>query len=311
MKGMTLNGIDISSWQSGINLGKDGIPADFVIIKATGGTGYVNPDCDRAFHQAVASGKKVAIYHFANDGYNGTAEEEADFFLKNVQGYIGKAMLILDWEAENQADVGWAKRWLDIVYQRTGVKPLFYTYTNIINRYDFSPIANADYGLWIANYPSDAPQGYSQPTPPISNGFPFTVMYQYTSNGQLPGWNGRLDLNVFYGTLEDWDSYVKGNRRTKRETEQLINNKQEVATMHCIYERPMRDGKPNNDNGNTWGKYYCNGVNCRHIPYEDNVKLLQELYKKNNGHELPIYTQSDWTVHAPWYKRLEEMFPVI
>lgn len=151
-------------------------------------------------------------------------------------------MLILDWEAENQADVGWAKRWLDIVYQRTGVKPLFYTYTNIINRYDFSPIANADYGLWIANYPSDAPQGYSQPTPPISNGFPFTVMYQYTSNGQLPGWNGRLDLNVFYGTLEDWDSYVKGNRRTKRETEQLINNKKEVATMHCIYERPMRDG---------------------------------------------------------------------
>ncbi len=83
------------------------------------------------------------------------------------------------------------------------------------------------------------------------------------------------------------------------------------ATMHCIYERPMRDGKPNNDNGNTWGIYYCNGVNCRHLPYDDNVKLLQELYRKNNGREIPRYTQKEWNIHAPWYKRLEEMYPVI
>ena len=38
---MTLNGIDISSWQSNINVGKEGVPADFVIVKATGGTGYI------------------------------------------------------------------------------------------------------------------------------------------------------------------------------------------------------------------------------------------------------------------------------
>ena len=55
---MTLNGIDISSWQSNINVGKEGVSADFVIIKATGGTGYINPDCDRAFQQAISSGKK-------------------------------------------------------------------------------------------------------------------------------------------------------------------------------------------------------------------------------------------------------------
>ncbi|HEN8406644.1 TPA: endolysin, partial [Enterococcus faecium] len=42
-----MNGIDISSHQTGIDLSK--VPCDFVNIKATGGTGYVNPDCDRAF----------------------------------------------------------------------------------------------------------------------------------------------------------------------------------------------------------------------------------------------------------------------
>ena len=37
-----LNGIDISSWQTGIDLSV--VPCDFVVIKATGGIGYVNPD---------------------------------------------------------------------------------------------------------------------------------------------------------------------------------------------------------------------------------------------------------------------------
>jgi len=48
---MGMNGIDISSHQAGINL--EIVPCDFVIIKATEGTEYVNPDCDRA-HQRLS-----------------------------------------------------------------------------------------------------------------------------------------------------------------------------------------------------------------------------------------------------------------
>ena len=54
---MSMNGIDISSWQTGINL--NAVPCDFAIVKATGGTGYVNPDFTRAMNQAVNAGKKV------------------------------------------------------------------------------------------------------------------------------------------------------------------------------------------------------------------------------------------------------------
>lgn len=206
---MALNVIDIASWQMGINVGAGGVAADGVIIKATGGTGYVNPDCDRAFQQAIKSGKKVAVYHYAHElGFQGTAQQEADFFLKNVQGYIGKAILILDWESDNKGDVAWAKAWLDHVQSKTGVKPLFYTYTGVLNSYNFSSIANADYGLWVANYGTDAPQGYSQPNPPISPYWKSTAMYQYTSNGFLNGWNKRLDLNVFYGDKKAWDAYA-------------------------------------------------------------------------------------------------------
>ncbi|MDT2759260.1 GH25 family lysozyme [Enterococcus xiangfangensis] len=195
---MVLNGIDIASWQAGINVGANGVAADFVIVKATGGTGYVNPDCNRAVQQALASGKKVGVYHYAHEqGFQGSAQQEADFFLKNVQGYIGKAILILDWESDNKGDVAWAKAWLDYVYAKTGIRPLFYTYTGVLNSYNFSSIANANYGLWIANYGTDAAiNGFKQPSGPVSPYWTSTAMYQYSSNTFLSGWSGRLDANV-------------------------------------------------------------------------------------------------------------------
>ena len=46
---MAMNGIDIASYQTGIDLSV--VPCDFVIVKATEGTGYVNPDFARAYAQ--------------------------------------------------------------------------------------------------------------------------------------------------------------------------------------------------------------------------------------------------------------------
>ena len=53
---MSMNGIDISNWQNGIQVNQ--VPCDFVICKATQGTTYVNPDCDRAYQQAKNAGKR-------------------------------------------------------------------------------------------------------------------------------------------------------------------------------------------------------------------------------------------------------------
>ncbi|MCU7356685.1 GH25 family lysozyme [Enterococcus dispar] len=212
-----LNGIDIASYQAGINLSN--VPADFVIMKATGGVGYVNPYCDNFYQQAKKANKSRAVYHYAHEiGLQGTAEQEAEFFLKNVKGYIGDAILILDWESDNKHDVGWALRWLNYVYEKTGVRPLFYTYTSVLQSYDFSPIYKANYGLWIANYGANRVQGYSKPNPPYSPGFQSTVMYQFTSNGSLAGWNGRLDLNVFYGDAKAWKAYAAVNGKPENPT---------------------------------------------------------------------------------------------
>ncbi len=209
---MVLNGVDVASHQQGINFAA--VPADFAIIKATGGTRYINPECDRQYQSAKKSGKLLGVYHYANEAYcPGTAEQEAQFFLDNIKGYIGEAVLILDWESSNKGDVGWAKRWLDYVYAKTGVKSLFYTYTGVLISYNFSPIANADYGLWVANYGTDAAiSGYRQPNPPASPYWKSTVMYQYSSNSYLSGWGSRLDANVFYGDKDTWKAYAKGSK---------------------------------------------------------------------------------------------------
>ena len=58
---MALNGLDISNWQAGTDLSS--IDFDFVIIKATQGTGYVDRSCDVFFQQALAMGKCIGFYH--------------------------------------------------------------------------------------------------------------------------------------------------------------------------------------------------------------------------------------------------------
>ena len=95
---MSMNGIDISGWQSGINLAA--VPCDFVIIKSTQGTSYVNKDCDRAYQQAKKAGKLLGVYHYFSGG---DPVAEADFYLKNIAGYLNEAILVLDWEGNENA----------------------------------------------------------------------------------------------------------------------------------------------------------------------------------------------------------------
>lgn len=208
---MSMNGIDISSWQKGINLNV--VPYDFVIVKATGGTGYVNPDYNRAVQQAISAGKKVGVYHYAREkGCKGSAVAEADFFIKTVQEYIGKAILVLDWEEELSLGVAWAKEFLDRVYQKTGIKAFLYTSASVTRQYNWTPVAQAGYPLWMAQYPNAKLQnGYRDK--PWTDGkgygaFKTIAIHQYSGTGRLPGYNGNLDMNKAYMDATAWDKYA-------------------------------------------------------------------------------------------------------
>lgn len=200
-----LNGIDISKWQNGIQLNK--IKFDFCIAKATEGMSYVDPCCDKYIQKVKKLNKPFGFYHFARP-YN-DAVKEADFFVDNTLGYYKEGMPCLDWEAENKWDVAWAKRWLDRVTQRTGVKPYIYMSESIANAYDWSSVVKAGYKLWVAKYRDNtADYNYDMSkagTPPKVKNWKTYIMWQWTSAGRLDGYSGNLDCDVFYGTVENWD----------------------------------------------------------------------------------------------------------
>ena len=228
-----MNGIDISMWQRDINL--SAVKADFVIVKATEGIGYVDKSCDMLFQKALSLGKKLGFYHFARPTANNDPVREADFFYENCKGYFGKAIPILDWEAENKQNVAYAKAWLDRVYQRSGVKPVIYMSESVANAYNWSSVANADYGLWVAKYRDNNPDyNYNMAnagTRPRVKWWKFYCMWQWTSTGRLNGYSGNLDCNVFYGDGTTWDKYAgkSGTTQPVKPTQPVKKSNEEIA----------------------------------------------------------------------------------
>ena len=212
---MSLKGIDISNHQRGLDLSK--IDCDFVIIKATEGKSYVDPSCDTFFQKALSLGKKLGIYHFANNSDN-TAQQEADWFIQNTRGYIGKAIPVLDWEDNVTDNVPWALEWLQRVEEAYGCKPLIYMSESVVNRHDWSSVANANYGIWVAKYRDNLPDyNYDMSKAgnmPSIKYWSTMALWQWTSTGRLNGWNGNLDLDVFYGDAAAWDKYLGSSSGT-------------------------------------------------------------------------------------------------
>lgn len=200
---MTMNGIDVSNWQAGIDLAA--VPCDFVIIKATQGTGYVNPDCDRAYQQAKRAGKLRGTYHYVGGG---NAVAEADYYINNIKGYLKDGLLAIDWEAAQNSAWGneaYLEQLVRRVIERTGIKPLIYS---MASRYaQVAAVAKKlDCGLWIAEYADMNPTGYQ--AHPWREGAYACAIRQYASTGRLNGWGGDLDLNIAYMTRDQWAKYV-------------------------------------------------------------------------------------------------------
>lgn len=212
--------IDVSSWQSGINVTTSG--AQIVVAKATEGVGYVNPDCDRVVQDALTAGQGVGVYHFAHT--ENSAVSEANYFIDSTRGYIGKGIVpILDWEPSVPWDTGWALTWLRIVEAAWGTKPIIYTYQYVENSYDWSNVVRENYGLWIASYTlSDTPiYGFNPPAvQPTLRNWPFAVAWQYTANGHVNGWAGGVDLSVVYGDLNTWHAYAGSGQVAPKPTPQ-------------------------------------------------------------------------------------------
>lgn len=205
------HGIDISSHQGGLNIAA--IWADFVIVKVTEGTGYENPFWRAQAEATLAAGKRLGLYHFANDE---DAGEQARFFLDRAKGYAGRATFWLDWEADAVGlGPGPALAFLNQVAAETGSTPGFYTYQNVLSSFDWSAVA-ARFPLWVAGGPDYSDYGRSYSDPPVPN-VPYwgggALVHQYTEDGYLPGYSSHLDLDRLRDRAA-WDAMIGGGHVT-------------------------------------------------------------------------------------------------
>ncbi len=196
-----MDGIDISAWQDTIDIAK--VPCDFVIVKATEGTDYKNRYFAKHCEQTVRAGRLLGAFHYANGG---DPHSEADYFIAYSKKYIGKAILVLDWEGQNnpqfgRSDRAWCKEWCDYVYRKTGVKPMIY-----IQKSAMDNVKDLGYRLWVAQYPDYERTGYQEH--PWNEGQYECDIRQYTSVGRLPGYDGNLDLNKSYIDKAAWKKYA-------------------------------------------------------------------------------------------------------
>lgn len=247
---MSLRAIDISSWDAGIVPHE--VDADIVIVKATGGTWYENPFFEQWADDVLASGKLLGIYHYAVESVRWkTAREEAEYFLSHVRKYVGRFVPVLDWESDAmELPQEWALEWMDIVADATKSTPFFYAYASHLNSKDYSKVA-AKYPLWMASYLNRYNGAGWVMDPNNSWGFGSwgrMLMYQYTSTGRVRGFDGDLDLSVFYDVPALWRSMCGDGRYVPRVVRVSYAEGMAQVMDHVIdhdahgYSQPNREG---------------------------------------------------------------------
>ncbi len=200
----TLPGIDVSHWDGTIDWTKVAASGQrFVVMKATEGRTFDDPNYASYEAGASAAGLAVTAYHFARpDSTANDAVLEADHFVEVAQLGEGNLVPALDLEKTGGLNTSkltaWAFAWLQEVTARLGVKPMIYSGPNFwrTNMGDTSAFADAGYEvLWIAHWGVDAPAVPGNDWG--GNGWTF---WQWTDCGNVRGISGCVDLDWFNGT---------------------------------------------------------------------------------------------------------------
>lgn len=203
-----LKGIDISTWQEGLNLSDIKDKIDFVVCKATEGLAIVDDCCDNFIEQAKANNLLWGFYHFAR---NNDPVKEADFFYQNCSNYFTHGIPVLDIETNTIKDWGkYATEFTDRIHVLTGVYPIIYTSAAFTTRFNNTMIPNKC-GLWVAGYPKKV-YGYEDLFFDYDIApWQFAAMWQFSSTGRFNKFDGYIDLDYAYMDEEAWMKYANPN----------------------------------------------------------------------------------------------------
>ena len=193
-KDVKAKGIDASKYQGTIDwkqVKDSGI--DFAILRVGSWNNdgpYVDSTFEENYKNAREAGVKVGAYFYTYAENEDEQNRELELFLNALSGKTFEYPVFVDVEAKcltalDKATVSnLIKREMDILDQK-GYTPGWYSYTNFINSYIDRTILK-DYPLWVADY-----RGYVGYTGDY-------VMWQYASDGTVPGISEDVDMNYDY-----------------------------------------------------------------------------------------------------------------
>lgn len=183
------NGIDISAYQGDIDFNAvKSSNINYVLIKATEGTSYIDLPYKMYYNNAKNAGIKVSFYHFFHPANNPITE--AQHFLSAINGLKLDCKVAIDIEITqglNRDQISGNVRQFAEYLKANNVDFCIYTYSSFYNDYLNDSVKG--YPHWIANYSHD---------PKIAN----EIGWQYSESSYVNGIYGKCDADIFSNGIE-------------------------------------------------------------------------------------------------------------
>lgn len=192
-----LNGIDVSKWQGDIDFNavkKAGI--DVVMIRVYNGY-TIDPYFESNYAKAKAAGLNIGVYYYTYATTVQQAQQDAMTVLGILNGRSLQYPVAIDMEDAillngltnaDRTDILWT--FCSTIQQNSKYKYALYANLNWLNNY-FENYRLVGMPIWIARY-CDPSLGHRY------TGAGNVFMWQYSSQGTLPGISGYVDMNYVY-----------------------------------------------------------------------------------------------------------------
>lgn len=204
-----IEGIDVSRWQGLINWRTVIQHKKFAIIKIGGSDQgfYIDGQATRNVLEARSVGMPIGFYVYL--GGAGSIADEINHIknlVSNIGGLRQGEFVALDWEEHHADEVGYiygiAKGLIDAGFPA----PPIYMSLSRVRGNNWKSLVGINCALWVAAWGNNDAIPQSNEVPD-SDEWEFWAWWQYSSTGSVPGIAGRVDLNQFAGTVEQFLKY--------------------------------------------------------------------------------------------------------
>ena len=205
-----IQGIDVSKYQGNIDwqaVHDSGVR--FAWIKATEGGDVVDSKFQANWEGARAAGIPRGAYHFMF--WCRPWQEEVNWFIKNVPAEPDALPPVLDVEAtpqskmckrtlERDKTIADMRQILQELERHYGKRPVIYSSVDFYQSILYDG-ALSEYPIWVRS---------TKYHPAVRYGNRHWHIWQYASDGSVPGIRGAVDRNAFYGSEGDWRRWLRG-----------------------------------------------------------------------------------------------------